>query len=129
MEKKCPECRKKGYDVIFVGLYQAITDDKGKHVNDENIVKWTSEHTPVPLFGFWDFAVGPDKTIGGYVLSGKEQGTTAGKIALNILSGKKPGSIFPEIAERGKYLFSKSQLKKWGLTIPGHIDSQAEYTK
>ncbi|MGM0418155.1 MAG: ABC transporter substrate-binding protein [Thermodesulfobacteriota bacterium] len=128
-KKNVLNAEEKGYDVIFVGLYQSIIDDNGMHVNDETIVKWTSEHTTVPVFGFWDFAVGPDKTIGGYVLSGEEQGKTAGKIALNILSGKKAGNIFPEIAPRGKYLFSKFQLKKWCITIPDHIDSKAEYTK
>jgi ABC-type uncharacterized transport system substrate-binding protein len=128
-KKTVLSAKKQGYDVILVGLYHTIKDDVGKHVDAEKIVEWTSENTPIPPFAFWDFTVGPRKAIGGYVLFGEEQGKTAGKIALKILSGESPANIKPKIAQKGRFLFSKSQLKKWGMTLIGDFSSKVEYTK
>lgn len=119
---------KEGYDALIVGLFQTITDSSGKHVKADTILEWTSKNTPVPPFCFWDFAVGPDKTVGGLVLFGKTQGEEAGKMALEILSGKSPEKIMPVTGQRGRFLFSRSQLKKWGLTLPDDIASQSDYT-
>jgi len=128
-KKAVLNAKEQGYDVIFVGLYHTIKDDMGKHVDAEKIVEWTSENTPIPPFAFWDFAVGPRKAIGGYVLFGEEQGKTAAKIALKILSGENPSEIRPKIAQKGRFLFSESQLKKWGLTLPSNIAVAAKYTE
>ncbi len=118
-----------GFDAIVIGLYHTVTDEKGAHVPDQTLLKWTVENTPVPPFGFWDFSVGADKTIGGFVLFGKAQGEAAGKIALKIFSGKSPQEIRPVIADMGKFLFSRSQLKKWGLRLPNEIASAADYVE
>lgn len=128
-KKSVLNAQKEGYDALFVGLYHTITDHTGKHVPDEKILKWTSKNTPVPPFCFWDFAVGPEKTAGGLVLFGQPQGEEAGKLARQILSGKSPGKIKPVTAQRGRLLFSKSQLKKWGLTLPGPVAAKAHYTE
>lgn len=119
-----------GFDAVVIGLYHTITDAQEKHVEAETLLKWTIENTPVPPFGFWDFTVGADKTVGGFVLFGKTQGEAAGKIALKILEGKRPPSkIKPRIPEMGRFLFSRSQLKKWKLTLPADIASKAEYVE
>lgn len=125
-KKTILKAKEQGYDAILVGLYHTITDDTGTHVDDQEILAWTSENSPLPPFAFWDFSVGPGKTIGGHVLFGKEQGINAGEIALKILSGEKY-TKFPKVAEKGRFLFSKSQLKKWGLTLPDDIASKVEY--
>ena len=54
-------------------------------------LKWISEHTPVPNFGFWDLASPPRGNIGGYVLDGYHHGELAANMALKILAGEKPG--------------------------------------
>lgn len=119
-----------GYDAIIVGLYQTIVDDLGNHVDGEDLIEWTSQNTPVPPFGFWDFTVGADKTIGGLVLFGKVQGKTAGKMALEILTtGKKPYDLHPKVGKKGRVLFSRSQLEKWKdkISLPEDIASKAEF--
>ncbi len=128
-EKTVLNAKKQGYDVILVGLYHTIKDDVGKHVDAEKIVEWTSENAPVPPFAFWDFAVGPRKTIGGYVLFGEEQGIKAGELSLKILSGESPANNYPSTVRSGRFLFSKSQLKKWGVTLPNDIASKTKYTE
>lgn len=118
-----------GYDAIFTGLFHTIRDAQGKHVSDEKVLEWTVKYSPLPPFAFWDFIVGSDKAVGGFVLSGKAQGKEAAKLALRILRGKSPGEIPPVIGKRGEFIFSRSQLKKWNLTVPTDILSLTKFTE
>jgi len=117
-----------GYNTIVVGLFHTIRDAQDKHVGADQVLAWTVQYSPLPPFGFWDFIVGPDKAIGGFVLFGKAQGEEAAKLALKILRGKSPGDISPVIGKRGEYLFSRSQLKKWNLKLPADILSMTKFT-
>jgi len=119
--------KKQGYDIVIVGLYHTIKNDLKQHVSADEILDWTSKNTEIPPFAFWDFSVGLDKTIGGYVLFGKEQGIAAGKIALKMLTNSKHGLIMPITAPTGRFLFSKSQLEKWKLHPEKSIKSKIEY--
>ncbi|MCB9494969.1 MAG: sugar ABC transporter [Desulfobacteraceae bacterium] len=123
------DSEKNGYDVIIVGLYQTLTDENGKNVNGKDVLNWTSENTPVPPFAFWDFSAGKNKTIGGYVLFGESQGKAAAEMAVKILKGTPPVQIRIEIPEKGHFLFSKSQLKKWEITLPDEIMSRASFVE
>ena len=118
-----------GYSAIFVGLYHTLVDLNGNSVGAEDILLWTSRHTPLPNFAFWDFSVGPDKTIGGYVLFGRTQADLASVLVEKILAGTPANSIMPIFGERGRFLFSKSQLARWNLTLPDHIAKQAGWTE
>ncbi len=90
-KKAVLDAKKDGFDAIIFGMYHTIIDKQNKVVDAEKIVRWSSKNASVPPFCFWDFAVGPDKTIGGIVLFGESQGEAAGKIALRILNGESPG--------------------------------------
>ncbi|MBN1969770.1 MAG: sugar ABC transporter [Candidatus Delongbacteria bacterium] len=106
------------YDFIIVGLYQTIKDESGKVMSMDNIITWTSENSQLPLFGFWDFSIGKNKTIGGYVISAEEMGKKAAVIVKMVFNGKKPQEILPISENDGRFLFSKSQVEKWKLDIP-----------
>lgn len=112
------QAQKNGYDAIIMGLYHTISDVKKNHVSANDVMEWTVENSPVPVFSFWDFSVGKGKAIGGLVLSGEEQGRMAGGIAKQILQGTPPNKIYPKTAEKGRYLFSRNQLAKYDLTLP-----------
>lgn len=117
------------YDAIVVGLYQAVVDAEGKPVNAEELITWVSQNSPVPLFAFWDFAVGATKTIGGQVIYGKDMGILASGLVKNILEeGKSPKDLRPIFNDQGLFLFSKAQLAKWKLTLPANISSSATLT-
>lgn len=120
---------KNGYDALILGLYHTIKDVEGQHVSASRIMEWTAAHTPVPPFAFWDFSVGPDMAIGGYVLFGEEQGRLAGQLVLKVLSGVVPGTIAPLTAPKGKFLFSRSQMQKWQISLPRHIREQSEFVE
>ena len=110
--------RAEGYEMIFIGLYHTLRDQNGKHIDTDEAIRWASKESNVPLFGFWDFSVGPQKAIGGLVMSGYEQGAAAGAMANELLQGKTAKALTPRIASRGEYLFSHSGMSRWKLSPP-----------
>ncbi|RMF13174.1 MAG: hypothetical protein D6758_13645, partial [Gammaproteobacteria bacterium] len=98
-----------------------------KHVGAQTVLDWTSANTPLPLFAFWDFAVGPGKAVGGLVLFGKEQGVLAGRLADLILHGAQPSTLAPITAKNGRYLYSQNELKRWKLEVPTFIRYQSDF--
>ena len=119
--------RQNGYEAIFLGLYHTLTDEQGLHVSEQQVLAWTSANSPVPLFGFWEFAVGPHRTIGGLVLDGHTQGEKAAELANAILAGTAPQALSPRAALRGEYLFSKSELARWQLEAPSRWQGRVIY--
>ncbi|MBU6956001.1 ABC transporter substrate-binding protein [Hahella sp. HN01] len=126
-KKAISESKDAGYDAIIVGLYQTLVDADGNNVDAASILNWTSINSPTPSFAFWDFSVGKNKAIGGLVLFGRTQGEDAAKLISTILNGTPPRNIVPVIGEKGRYLFSKSELARWKLTLPPDIEKKAEW--
>lgn len=118
----------KTHDACFIGLYQALADENGRNVAEDKVMHWSATNATIPLFAFWDFAIGPDKTAGGLVLSGEDMGTQAAVLAKRILeSATLPGTITPIFNHAGKYLFSRQQLQKWRIQIPPEIAGMATF--
>ena len=117
--------RSAGFDTVYIGLYHTLRTQSGKHVPDEEVIAWANAHAPVPIFAFWDFAVGKGKTIGGHVLSGRDQGLVGGEIASEILAGTPPTAIAPRSAKDGSYQFSMYELNRFGITLPQKIREQS----
>jgi ABC-type uncharacterized transport system substrate-binding protein len=113
------------YDAVIVGLYQTLKDEKGSVVDPEIVIKWTSANIAVPPFAFWDFAVAEDKTMGGLVLFGEEQGEEAAKMIKKILAGTPSNKIFTSAGDNGELLFSKKQLEKYKIVLPEAVRKNA----
>ncbi|BCS89161.1 ABC transporter substrate-binding protein [Pseudodesulfovibrio sediminis] len=107
-----------GNNIVFAGLYHNLKDANGQHVPSETVIRWTSAHSPVPVFGFWDFSVGKGKAVGGLVNSGRTQGEDAARLVQQILTGTEPKELYPITAENGIFLFSFHELDRWGLVLP-----------
>lgn len=118
--------KKNGYQAIILGLYHTLVDSMGMHVPAEVVAQWTSANTPVPVFAFWDFAVGKGKAIGGLILAGEPQGREAAKLARRLLAGENPAQIQPVTAEHGRFLFSKYELTRWGISLPPKLAQPSE---
>lgn len=118
--------RSNGYDAVYVGSYQAMRDGARPPRTAMSMMRWSSEHAQVPLFGLWDFFIGADLATGGLVLDGREQGMEAATIALRILGGAAPGSIYPVTAQRGRFVFSRTQLERHHITLPPEIAAQSQ---
>jgi len=116
-KKSILNAKKNNYDVIIISSYHTLKDKNQNHVSTDKVWEWTTENITVPPFAFWNFAVGEKKAIGGYVISGREQGLEASNIALNMLNDKNYSISFPRVVEKGYLLFSKTQLEKWGISL------------
>ncbi|MEW9799231.1 ABC transporter substrate-binding protein [Alteromonas sp. CYL-A6] len=114
------------YDAVLVGLYQTLTDEHGNSVPEETVIAWTSDNAGVPPFALWDYAVGSHKAVGGYVISGYDQGKLAGQIAAQF-EGKKGDTSMPQTTTSSMLLFSRAQLIKWNLTIPADLTGITYY--
>lgn len=110
--------KEQGYDIILMGLYHNLTDEQGHYVPSEEVMAWTSANTPLPIFGYWDFAVGRGKAVGGLVNSARPQGEAAADLILKILAGAKPGSLYPVTPTAGQFIFSRHELRRWGIKLP-----------
>ncbi|GLT18752.1 hypothetical protein GCM10007938_25330 [Vibrio zhanjiangensis] len=111
---------KEGVSVIIVGLYHTLVDQDGKSVPASEILSWTNENSTVPLFAFWDFAVGEGKASGGVVLFGESQGKQAAGLVNEILAGKDANNLPIAIGEQGRAIYSEKEMQRWGLTPPPH---------
>ena len=119
--------RQRGYGALFIGLYHTLVDEQGKHVNEQQVLEWTSQHSPVPLFSFWEPAVGKGRAIGGLVLNGRAQGEKAAELVNAILAGTAPEALSPRAALRGEYVFSREELARWQLRVPPKWQEKAQW--
>lgn len=115
------ESRSNGFDTVYIGLYHTLRTRAGEHVPDDEVIAWANTHAPLPIFAFWDFAVGKGKTIGGHVLNGRDQGLAGGLIAAEVLAGTPPAQIPPRTAKEGGYQFSMHELNRFGIKLPPKI--------
>lgn len=113
------------YDAIVVGLYHTLKNEQNLYVDSESVLAWTSKQSTLPLFGFWDFAVGADKTLGGLVLTGEEQGRLAAEMVDKVLSDEKLLRIPIVSAHQGQFMYSREKLDQYGLSIPSEMQSMA----
>ena len=111
---------KNNYRAIVIGLYHRIFEGD-TYVDSEEILEWTSAHSPVPVFAFWEMSVGKGKAVGGMVMNGEVQGEAAGKMVLDILGGTSVKSIKPVIPEQGRFIFSRAELDRWKIRLPRYI--------
>ncbi|MCP4321961.1 MAG: sugar ABC transporter [Psychromonas sp.] len=119
---------KNQYELLFIGLYHTLINENGNHIAASEVLNWTVQNTPIPPFAFWDFSIGKGKAIGGLVLFGFEQGKLAAQMAKLILETEvSPHQIGKQTAEKGRYLFSKQQLKKFSFTLPESINKKATF--
>nr|WP_314898977.1 hypothetical protein [uncultured Deefgea sp.] len=114
------------YDAILLGTYHALTAADLKHVDAEMVMQWTSEHSPIPLFGFWDFAIGRQAAAGGMVLSGFEHGAAAGKMARSLL--QMPQANMPiQLSSPGHLVFSRAQVARWQLKVSPSLQKRISW--
>ncbi|WP_022943040.1 ABC transporter substrate-binding protein [Psychromonas hadalis] len=116
------------YDMLFLGLYHTVTEESGRHIPESEVLHWTIQNTPIPPFAFWDFSIGVDKAIGGLVLFGYEQGRLAAQMATLILETQiSPHPLGTQTAEKGRFLFSREQLKRFSISLPEYLIKKSAF--
>ncbi|MDG3085641.1 ABC transporter substrate binding protein [Vibrio hannami] len=130
-KKAVTEAESKGYGAILFDSRYLIFDSEGRYVEPEpGVVRWMADNSRLPTFNFYEDAIGPRLSVGGWVLSGYGMGSYAADIVLKILEeGKQPKDIYPVYYSNGEYIFSRTQLRHWGLTLPDEIAKYAKYAE
>lgn len=104
---------------IFVGVNNHLTNSSGETVDNRELIAWTSRHSAVPVFSFWNFMVGKGKAVGGVVVTGRYQGVLAGRSVRKIIDEGIDANDIP-ISEKdtGVGLYSPSEMARWQLSPP-----------
>jgi len=119
--------QKNGFDAIDLILYHNLKNEDGQVVNSEKVLAWTAQNTPVPPFGMWEFSLANGEgVIGGLVAAGYPQGLEAGLLLKQMVLEKK-FSLPPKASIEGGLMFSRSQIRKWNLVIPGNLAEKARF--
>ncbi len=118
-----------GYDFIMVASRYVLRDKNGTYIEPEkHLLKWMTQNSEIPVFGFYEDGVSPEFHVGGWILNGIRHGEEAGKMMLSILQdGVHPSEINPLFYNYGEYIFSRTLLKKYKLELPKDIKESVEY--
>jgi hypothetical protein len=112
--------KQEGFTTLIVGLYHTLVDHEGMSVPASEVIEWTSLHSELPLFAFWDFAVGENKAAGGMVLFGQSHGERAAKLVNQIIEQEQPLAIPIVTGNQGKAIYSQKEMERWNLMPPRH---------
>ncbi len=116
-----------GFDFITMPLYHDLKDDAGVHVPVEEVVRWTTENSSVPVFAYQDYAVGENGVVGAFVIFGETHAQLAALMARDILEGKNPRLPTAYMDQDGMFFFNESRLTRFGLTLPEDIRRKAVF--
>jgi PAS domain S-box-containing protein len=72
--------------------------------------------SPVPVYSFWDFALGTG-ILGGHIIGGQDQGRTAADMVLRILDGTPADSIPVMINTPARNMIDFNVMKKFGIKM------------
>lgn len=106
--------------VGFLGVFE-FTDENGKNVRQEEVMKWTLENSSLPDFTFWEDRAHKG-TLCTVTASAYEQGHDAGRLARAILEDGASPSRFPmKAALKGQPFISLARAKRLGIVPPSDL--------
>ncbi|NLV25910.1 MAG: PAS domain S-box protein [Methanomicrobiales archaeon] len=100
------------FSLILIGHWSR--DATGEVADISEFAEKLSEISQVPIFNLYDFNIGKG-TIGGSILSGRQQGVLAGRMVLEILNGTPADSIPVNLNDSTSYIFDAQVLKKFNI--------------
>ena len=107
-----------GFDFVLAAGFYAMRDDSDKKLDVAVLEQWLNERSPLPVFTVHGQSVGAGKLVGGMAIDGESMGHEAGLLVKQILdTGVLPRSIPFVTKNRGKFIFSRHELERWGLTL------------
>ena len=116
-----------GYDAVIIGTHHTIRDEHGHYVPPSELMKNAWEGAQVPIFSFWDIFIGPGQAAGGFTVSAYSEGANAARLAGLILNGIPPHSLSRLQSLSGEYVYSRSGMERWGLTLSTLEASQTHF--
>lgn len=117
------------YDAIVVGTHHTIRDKTENYISPEELMDQAVTHVQIPIFSFWDMFIGKQQGVGGFTISGYQEGLAAARLASLILNGVKPDRIQQMKSFSGHYVYSKTGIEHWNLKLSPLIASQASFVE
>ncbi len=100
-------------DAVLIPIGEPVTVG-GVAMPMNKFVEWISNRTDRPLYSVWDFTLGHG-VVGGYLVSGFNQGSTIAKIALRVLRGEPMDEIPVDTRSPGRFMFDYEQLVRFNI--------------
>lgn len=91
-------------------------DRNGTVLSHESSLKLVVDHSRVPVYQVWDWALGGG-IVGGALLSGKDQGKFAAEMASQVLHGKDASKIPVMTKVPTPPEFDYAQMKRFGISL------------
>src|SRR5882757_7959248 len=98
--------------VIFITDYD---DSTGKPLFPAQVVEALAQAASAPVYGPSDTYLGRG-VVGGYMDSFELMGASAADLALEILAGRNPSSIDPQLSANRKFFVDARQMARWQLS-------------
>ena len=90
-------------------------DSQGSNFTFEESFQIYFPHTKVPIYSPWDFFLGLG-AVGGYMISGANQGYEAARMALRIIRGESIENIPVLLSSPNRYIFDYKQLQRFNIS-------------
>ena len=116
-----------GYDAVVIGTHHTVRDERNQYVPPSELMKSAWEGAQVPIFSFWDIFIGPGQAAGGFTVSAYSEGANAARLAGLILKGIPPDSLNRLRSLSGEYVYSRSGMARWELTLSTLEASQTRF--
>ncbi|MGE5676748.1 MAG: ATP-binding protein, partial [Pseudomonadota bacterium] len=92
------------------------SDYYGKVIGFEEICRRVSEVSKAPVFHLYDFGIG-NGAVGGSLLSGRNDGRSAGAMAVRVLKGEDISRIPVETMQKNRYVFDYEKLMQYDIPL------------
>jgi PAS domain S-box-containing protein len=100
--------------VFLIGMTSDLIE--GRRPTPVENGRMISAVSPVPVYAFWDFHLGSG-VLGGYLITGLDQGRTAADMALRILGGTPADEIPVMMQTPARTIFDFKVMKKYGIKV------------
>ncbi len=107
-------------DAFMVILFFTLKDEDGKPVQSKELMDWTIANSRLPGLGIFKFFVDEGGLIA-VAVNGYSQGYHAGKIAIQVLKGKKTKEIIPQKTGDGIIYINAKRARTFKLNIPSEL--------
>jgi len=100
--------------VFLVGMTRDLI--KGRRPTSVENTRMIVAVSPVPVYSFWDFALGTG-ILGGHIITGLDQGRTTADMVLRILDGTTADSIPVMMRTPARNIIDFNVMKKFGIKV------------
>ncbi|GAB6907480.1 hypothetical protein JCM12296A_33170 [Desulfosarcina cetonica] len=97
-------------------LNSFTTDSAGNTLSTKDSTRMIVSATKVPVYGVHENRLG-DGIVGGYLVSGREQGRRAADIGLRLLAGENPDAIPIEESGTALAMFDYKQMERFNISL------------